>query len=145
MVIWTNYSPGSFASWAFGFIKLNRVFVLALLITALVASWLYWLRPLDITSYQLTVHNNTAISIDMIRVFGTGAAETPELTQLDPGQSGELSLGLRPFGQLRFEVMRGYNRIDAIFEGDVSSLKRHQQWLILNKNNHFVFRDSAPE
>ncbi len=81
----------------------------------------------------------------MIRVFGSGATETPELKKLQAGQSGELNPGLKPSGQLRFEVMRGYNRIDAIFESDVSSLKRHQQWLIINKNNHFVFSDSAPE
>jgi hypothetical protein len=124
---------------------MNRFVVLALIFVALLASWFYWLKPLDSTHYRLTVHNNTAITIDMIRVFGSGAAETPELKLLDPSQSGELNLGLRPSGQLRFEVMRGYNRIDAIFEDDVSSLKRHQQWLILNKNNHFVLSESAPE
>jgi hypothetical protein len=124
---------------------LNKVVVLALLLVVLMASWVYWLRPTDSSHYRLTVHNNTSTTIDMIRVFGSGASETPELKKLEAGQSGELKLGLRPQGQLRFEVMRGYNRIDAIFEDDVSSLKRHQQWLILNKNNHFVFRDSAPE
>lgn len=116
-----------------------------LIFVALLASWFYWLRPLDSTPYRLTVQNNTANTVDMIRVFGSGAAVTPELKLLEPGQSGELNLVLRPSGQLRFEVMRGYNRIDAIFEDEVSSLKRHQQWLILNKNNHFVFSDSAPE
>jgi hypothetical protein len=124
---------------------LNKLIALALLFVVLMASWVYWLRPIDSSHYRLTVHNNTATTIDMIRVFGSGANEAPELKQLEPGQSGTLNLGLRPAGQLRFEVMRGYNRIDAIFEDDVSSLKRHQQWLIINKNNHFVFSDSAPE
>jgi hypothetical protein len=124
---------------------LNKLVALALLFVVLMASWIYWFRPIDSNHYRLTVYNNTATTIDMIRVFGSGATETPELKKLEAGQSGELNLGLRPSGQLRFEVMRGYNRIDAIFEDDVSSLKRHQQWLIINKNNHFVLSDSAPE
>ncbi len=41
--------------------------------------------------------------------------------------------------------MRGYNRIDAIFEDDVSTLQRDQLWLIINNNNHFVLAESAPQ
>ena len=83
--------------------------------------------------------------MDMVRVFGSGAIASAELQLLEPGQSGELNLGLRPAGQLRFEVMRGYNRIDAIFEDDVSTLQRDQLWLIINNNNHFVLAESAPQ
>jgi len=52
---------------------------------------------------------------------------------------------LKDQGELRFEVMRAYNRIDAIFEADVATTERRRQWLLLHDNNRFVFRDQAPQ
>lgn len=123
---------------------MGRSVAAALALIIVVATWLLFALPVGPQSYRLIVHNNTDATIDTVRVFGSGAIEDAVVTGLKPGQSGELELLLNTAGQLRFEVLRGYNRIDTIFEGDVSSLDRHQQWLLLNKNNHFVLSNTAP-
>lgn len=103
------------------------------------------LRLPDPDHYRLIVINNTAATIDKIRLFGTAAAEDSVFEQLQAGQSAELLVKLNDQGQLRFEVMRGYNRIDAIFETEVASTERQQQWLLLHDNNRFVLRDHVPQ
>jgi len=67
------------------------------------------------------------------------------IKQLQPGQVVELELVLESSGELRFEVIRGYNRVDAMFETDVSTIEHYQQWLLLNDNNRFVLSDYAPD
>ena len=103
------------------------------------------LRSPDPGLYRLIVINNTAATIDRIRLFGTAAAGDAVYEQLQAGQSAELLVKLNDQGQLRFEVMRGYNRIDAIFETDVATTERQQQWLLLHDNNRFVLKDQAPQ
>jgi hypothetical protein len=103
-----------------------------------------FLKAADPGYYRLTVVNNTTATVDTIRVFGTAAVAAASVEQLQAGQSAELNVKLNKQGQLRFEVMRGYNRVDAIFEQDIASTGRQQQWLLLHDNNRFVLRDSAP-
>jgi type VI protein secretion system component VasA len=121
-----------------------RLVAVVLTLIIVLITWLLFVYPAAPQSYRLMVHNNTTVTIDTVRVFGSGSVADAVVTDLEPGESGELELLLNVTGQLRFEVLRGYNRIDAIFEGDVSSLDRHQQWLLLNKNNLFILSDTAP-
>lgn len=124
---------------------MGRAVGVFLLIIILVVGCYYWLKPQETPHYRLIVLNNTALMINRVSVFGSGARHSAEHKQLKPGQSAELNAVLEPTGQLRFEVIRGYNRIDAIFEDDVSVLERDQLWLIINKNNRFVLAESAPQ
>ena len=124
---------------------MKRLAGLTILLIAVGSAWYVAYQPFTAGTYQLTVTNNMQDTVDIIRVFGPGMVDDAVIKQLQPGQVVELELALESSGELRFEVIRGYNRVDAMFERDVSTIEHYQQWLLLNDNNRFVLSDYAPD
>ncbi len=124
---------------------MNKAWVIALLLAVSVAvGWYLMLESSKSSHYRLLLVNNSDSAIDSVRAFGSGAVTDVVISSLAPGQQTAITIAMKNQGQLRFEVVQGYSRIDAILEQDVSRLSQQWQSLQVNDNHHFILSYQKP-
>ena len=91
--------------------------------------------------YQLEVINQSAETVDYIKLFGSGAEDVSILKALMPGRSAAVSVALTKQGELRFELSQAGNTIDTLVDKDISAISSYQQRLVIYPNHRYIVSD----
>lgn len=116
--------------------------LIAAIVLIVLAAAVLW-RNFQPPQYRLAIANQSELTVDQVRLFGSGVT-TEQVTQaLEPGSQRVISVSLKAEGSLRFEVIQGGNRIDTYIEEDVADLSGDQQRLIIHPHNRFIINTVA--
>ncbi len=113
---------------------------LAILVLMIGLAYYLW-QSRQVAVYQLEVINQSADTVDYVKLFGKGAQSESTLNALLPGQAGIISVILKKAGGLKFEVAQGGNRIDSIIVKDIHTINAFQQQLVVHPNNRYIISD----
>lgn len=108
------------------------------LVLILLAVWYCWFQPVY---FAVDVRNNSGETIDLFRLYGDGVESEQQVSALANGAETKLQVQLQGSGELRFESVRGYNRIDTVIASDVTNWHSQEQLLTIHPNNRFVFAE----
>ena len=112
--------------------------VLLLLLVGL--AYNFW-RSQQETIYELEVINQSGVTVDQVKLFGSGVQDGSTLKGLKPGRSAIISVMLKTEGGLKFEVQQGRNRIDTFIDKDINAIASFEQQLVIHPNNRFLISD----
>lgn len=107
--------------------------VVAVVVIAISVSFL-----LPTKTYRLVLSNQSTISVDSIRVFGSALEQEYLIENLVVGTEQTLSLTLAKRGTLKYEVQQGTTRVDTFIVKDVSTLEHFHQQLTVEPGNRFL-------
>ena len=114
--------------------------LLALLVLLSGLAYKAW-QSRQVAIYQLEVINQSAETVDYIKLFGSGAEDVSILKALMPGRSAVVSVTLTKRGELRFELSQAGNTIDTLVDKDISAISSYQQRLVIYPNHRYIVSD----
>ncbi|ARN75518.1 hypothetical protein [Oceanicoccus sagamiensis] len=117
----------------------NSLIALLLMVLALMVGLVYsvW-QSRQVAIYELEVINRSGVTVQSVRLFGSGVQAEASLKPLMPGRSAIMSVMLKKQGGLQFEVQQGDSRIDTFIEQNINAIHSFHQQLMIEPGQRYL-------